>query len=106
MACVNQKSSCVHAATHRVVWSAGFSDDEDLRPDFEDLSPAVAWNVVMETLLRHETPQHHHCLHLAAIRAALVKERCLKLPAALLAPFQVHLRTINCTKFCITAFVN
>ena len=44
----------------------------------------------MDTLQQHETPQHKHCLHLAAVSAALGKERRLKLPAALLAPFQVQ----------------
>ncbi len=44
----------------------------------------------MDSLQQHETPHHKHCLHLTAVRAALGKERRLKLPAALLAPFQVQ----------------
>ncbi|KAL0039516.1 hypothetical protein WJX77_000424 [Trebouxia sp. C0004] len=64
------------------------SSSQELRPDFEDLSAAAAWHVVMDSLQQHETPRHKHCLHLTAVRAALGKERRLKLPAALLAPFQ------------------
>lgn len=71
-------------------WSAGFSQDEELRPDFEDLSPEAAWQSVLETIEQHEHGQHKHRLHLAAVQAALAKERRLKLPPPLLAPFQVR----------------
>ena len=43
---------------------------------------------MMETIEQHETSRHKHRLHLAAVQAALARERRLKLPAALLAPFQ------------------
>ncbi len=70
---------------------ADFDDDAELRPDFEDLSAATTWHAVLDSLRQHETSHHKHCLHLTAVRAALGKERRLKLPAALLAPFQVLL---------------
>ncbi|KAL0045451.1 hypothetical protein WJX82_006982 [Trebouxia sp. C0006] len=68
--------------------SQDFDDDAELRPDFEDLSAAATWHAVLDSLRQHETSHHKHCLHLTAVRAALGKERRLKLPAALLAPFQ------------------
>ena len=80
------KYACV--CTKNKLWSAGFSQDEELRPDFEDLSPEAAWQSVLETIEQHENGQHKHRLHLAAVQAALAKERRLKLPPPLLAPFQ------------------
>ena len=74
---------------------AGFSEDEGVRPDFEDLSAAAAWSAVMVTLQQHETPHNKCDLHLAAVRAALAQERRLKLPAALLAPFQVQILLVT-----------
>ena len=82
---------CVRISGHaRHHACAGSEDEAGLRPDFEGLSAAAAWAAVMDTLRQHETPYHAHGLHLAAVRAALLKQRRLKLPAALLAPFQVH----------------
>ena len=73
-----------------VCLDAAFSEEDEVRPDFEDLSAEAAWGQVTDTLQRcADTQQQQHSLHLAAIRAALAKERRLKLPAALLAPFQV-----------------
>lgn len=69
-------------------WPVGLSQDQELRPDFEDLSPEAAWQSVLETIAQHERGRHIHRLHLAAVQAALAKERRLKLPPALLAPFQ------------------
>ena len=59
-------------------------------PDFQDLSAAAAWARVMDTLHRHAGPGQQQGLYLAALRAALQQERLLKLPAPLLAPFQVR----------------
>lgn len=71
------------------MWPVGISQDQELRPDFEDLSPEAAWQSVLETIEQHERGRHKHRLHLAAVQAALAKEHRLKLPPALLAPFQV-----------------
>lgn len=67
---------------------AGLDQEEQLQPDFEDLSAEAAWQSVLDTIDQHESRQHKHRLHLAAVQAALTKEHRLKLPPALLAPFQ------------------
>lgn len=82
---------------------AGFSQDEELRPDFEDLSSEAAWQSVVETIEQHESGQRKHCLHLTAVQAALAKERRLKLPPALLAPFQACFQAPHKTA-CLWAF--
>ena len=68
---------------------AGPEGNGRLQPDLEGLSPDAAWGMLLQTAQQHPANQHGSRLYLAAVQAALAKERRLKLPAPLLAPFQV-----------------
>lgn len=86
--CCNAHSTAPHPY---VYLSVGLGQDAELQPDFEEVSAEAAWQSVLDTIEQHESSHHKHRLHLAAVQAALAKEHRLKLPPALLAPFQAGL---------------
>ena len=65
--------------------------DESVRPhaDFDGLSLDMAWRALLQAAEQYGGQQQGCRLQLAAVQAALGKERRLKLPSPLLAPFQV-----------------
>lgn len=82
---------------------AGADDSSSAQADFEGLSPDAAWGVLLQAVQQYDTRQHGCRLHLAAVQAALGRERRLKIPAALLAPFQVCLSSTHMVNRASTA---